>query len=184
MNARIWHSMHIIWTLTEMGTYWVNKLAVEMDLALSNLTFQKQAGKLWTNQDPKNLNYQVDYILIKRKWRKTLKNVASTFFSSFDSFGLDHREVVAKLQLSLWSNVKTHEPTVRYDWEMFRHSPKLQQKYTIKIRNRYEALSTNQDDATQTYKTFVQANKEAMEEMVPKVVRRRKNRIKEDPRVV
>ena len=47
---------------------------------------------------------QIDFILVNRKWRNSVKNVEP--YSSFSSVGSDHRIVTAKVKLSLRSNKK------------------------------------------------------------------------------
>ena len=133
MNARIGKDKgrHTFHQETNRNGEHLAELAQEKDLFITNVTYQKREGKLWTFRDPRNLKYQLDYILIKRKWRNSLKNVEA--YGTFESVGSDHRVVVAKLRLSLRSNVKQPEQSVRYDWEQFRSSPELQQKYAVTI---------------------------------------------------
>ena len=52
---------------------------------------------------------QIDFIMIRRKWRNSLKNCET--YNSFSSIGLDHRILTAKIKLSLRiSNKKTLIP--------------------------------------------------------------------------
>lgn len=158
------------------------ELAQEKDLVISNVAYQKRMGKLWTFRDPRNLKYQLDYILCKRKWRNSVKNVEA--YGTFESVGSDHRVVVAGIKLSLRSNAKQPESRARYDWEQFRCNPELQQKYSVTIRNRFEALTYNQEDAAQRYEAFVKANEETMEEVLPRMAKKKRNRRSQDQRVV
>ena len=91
-------------------------LAEENDLIITNTTFQKRSGKLWTYiSDMNGTKSQIDYILINRKWKNSLKNVES--YSSFFSIGSDHRIVSAKLKLSLQTS-KTPPRKAAYDWKV------------------------------------------------------------------
>ena len=55
------------------GKYLV-ELAVEKSLIISNTRFQKRNGKLWTYISPVGSKYQLDYILVRRKWQNSLMN--------------------------------------------------------------------------------------------------------------
>ena len=58
-------------------------LTEENDPIITNTTFQKRSGKLWTSlSDMNGKKSQIDYILINRKWKNSVKNVEarSTFF--------------------------------------------------------------------------------------------------------
>ena len=73
-------------------------LAEENDLIITNTTFQKRSGKLWTYlSDMNGSKSQIDYILINRKWKNSVKNVEA--YSTFSSIGSDHRIVTAELNV-------------------------------------------------------------------------------------
>ena len=60
---------------------------------------------------------QIDYILINRKWKNSVKNVE--VYSSFTSIGSDHRIVTAKIKLSLRKTRETVRKNI-YDWSVLR----------------------------------------------------------------
>ena len=66
-------------------------------------------------------------------------------------------------------NIPRNACEVKYDWKKFSESPDLQQEYTVEVRNRFQILED--EDLTEGYQRFVEANKEAMEACVPKRVR-------------
>ena len=75
--------------------------ACEMNLIITNTAFQERKGKLWTFlSDMTGSKSQIDYILINKKWKNSVKNIEA--YSSFASTGSDHRIVIARLKLSLW----------------------------------------------------------------------------------
>ncbi|KAJ8361779.1 hypothetical protein AAFF_G00422150 [Aldrovandia affinis] len=75
-------------------------LLTEHELLAANTLFRKRMGKRWTFQDrATSMRRQLDYILVRRKWRKSILNAES--YSTFDSVGSDHRVVAARLRLSL-----------------------------------------------------------------------------------
>ena len=82
---------------------------------------------------------QVDYILVNRKWKNSVKDVEA--YSSFSSLGSDHRILTAKIKLSL--RMKKSAPRkIPYDWSAL-NEPKLQQLYTVTVRNpKAESIST------------------------------------------
>ena len=49
--------------------------------------------------DSKGAKSQIDFIMIRRKWRNSLKNCET--YSSFSRIGSDHRIITAKIKLSL-----------------------------------------------------------------------------------
>ena len=65
---------------------------LECGLEASNHRFQKKPGKLWTFLSDGTLTKgQIDYILIRKKWRNSLKNTEA--YNFFNSLGSDHRVV-------------------------------------------------------------------------------------------
>ena len=46
-----------------------------------------------------NNKFQIDYILISRKWKNSMHNCEA--YNSFSSIGSDHRLLTAKIKLSL-----------------------------------------------------------------------------------
>ncbi|KAJ8403068.1 hypothetical protein AAFF_G00359840 [Aldrovandia affinis] len=75
-------------------------LLTEHELLAANTLFRKRMGKRWTFQDrATSMRRQLDYILVRKKWRKSILNAES--YSTFDSVGSDHRVVAARLRLSL-----------------------------------------------------------------------------------
>ena len=130
-------------------------LLMEFGLIAGNAQFQKRPGKLWTFKDRATDSLrQLDYILIRRKWRNSLLN----------TLGSDHRVVSAKICLSLRTAKQARK--VRYDWKLFSSSSELQEQYTIAVKNRYQVLA--EDNNGTRYEKFVEANKQAMEECFPK----------------
>ena len=57
-----------------------------------------------------------------------------------------------------------------YDWSVLRDNPVIQEQYSIRIQNRYAALSseTTGDDISMAYKNLVNANQQTAQELLPK----------------
>ena len=133
----------------------MSDLADAAGLLITNTQFQKKQGKLWTyiSDMKENTKTQVDYILINKKWKSTVKNCQA--YSSFSSIGSDHRIVTAKLKLSLRTSKAPRRETP--DWTALRNID-ISQRYTIQVKNRFEALRTEVESATDEYEHFITAN--------------------------
>ena len=134
------------------------KLSQENHLMIANTCFQKKSGKLWTYlSDRGEKKSQLDYILINKKWKNSIKNVEE--YSSFASIGSDHRVISARLKLSL-RKVKTPTQNRLYNWSALSNNEELQHQYTIQIRNRYAELCSEGEDITEKYDKPIKANNE------------------------
>ncbi|XP_019623440.1 PREDICTED: craniofacial development protein 2-like, partial [Branchiostoma belcheri] len=156
------------------------ELTSEQNLIICNTRFQKKAGKLWTYMSPGGNRYQLDYILIRRKWQNSMLNAEA--YSTFASVGSDHRIVSARVRLSL--RKKKAEPRKkRYDWGALRVSTDLQECYAIEVCNRFQPLYEEGETATERYERFITANEEAAEEVIPVKKREKRAEYSSDPRV-
>ena len=156
-------------------------LACEANLIITNTAFQKRKGKLWTFlSDMTGSKSQIDYILINKKWKNSVKNVEA--YSSFASTGSDHRIVIARLKLSL-RKCKTPPRGKKYDWKVLNDN-NLQDRYTVLVRNRYAQLSCEDDTVTESYQHFMQANNEAADELIPVKQKIKRIRASKDPGVI
>ena len=91
-------------TITHVGI--IITLPTEMvdvfgtQLEATNPRFQKRPGKLWTFlSDAVLTKTQLDYVLVRKKWRNSVKNTEP--YNFFSSLGSDHRVVVSDIKLSL-----------------------------------------------------------------------------------
>ncbi len=149
------------------------ELIDQCQLTICNCNFKKRRGKLWTYTDPKGGRYQKDYILINNKWRNSVTNTEA--YNSFDSVGSDHRIVTAKIRLSLRSPKQQKTTSVNYDWKLLRYDKKLSEHYTIEVKNRYHALTTEEDTLNEQYEKFVISTKEAAKKLIPTKPKERKH---------
>ena len=156
----------------------LSALLTEHGLLATNTLFRKRMGKRWTFQNRgSGMFCQLDYILVRRKWRSSVLNAES--YSTFDSVGSDHRVVSVKLRLSLRVPKNISKP--RPDWETFAKSPILQSSYTAEVRSRLQPL----DGEPQTsYGQFLAANEEATKRWVPTKRRMRTFPVSTHPDVV
>ena len=160
------------------------ELVDETNMLITNTRFQKKPGKLWTYiSDMSGTKSQIDYILINRKWKNSVKNVEA--YSSFGSIGSDHRIVTARMKLSL--RCERAPPRRKpYDWGVLRSDKALQQRYTVQVQNRYAELcaEAENDDVTSTYKNLITANNEAATKLIPTKTRSKRKVTSDDPRII
>ena len=126
---------------------------------------------------------QIDYILIRRKWRGCLLDTEA--FSNLSSLGSDHRVLVATMKLRLRANTKQSRK-VRYDWAKLTEDSDLQGRYTLEVRNRFEGLQVecaSDQSITSEYKCLVETNKETASKLLPTKKRDKKLLASEDRRV-
>ena len=160
------------------------ELAEETNMVITNTMFQKRKGKLWTFiSDMTGTKTQIDYILINKKWRNSVKDVAA--YSTFSSIGSDHRVVTARLKLSLRMSLTPPRKNV-YEWAALRSDKDLQYQYTVQVKNRYAELCTvsNNKDVTNTYQNLIQANEEAAKDLMPTKKRTKRKITAKDPRII
>ena len=142
----------------------LSEVLVEHQLLAANTVFQKRQGKRWTFEDrASGLRRQLDYILVRKKWRNSVLNCEP--YNTFGSVGSDHRVIGAKIRLSLRVSRKPRRNLL--DWQEFSERPDLQEQYSILIRNRFRALQSDDNNLTEEYDKFVQVNDEAKEMFVP-----------------
>ena len=83
---------------TEMENFCMS-MRRRMTSSLLFTTFKKKTSKLWTCVLPSGVRAQLDYVLVRKKWRNIMNNAEA--YNSFASIGSDDRLVTAKIRLSL-----------------------------------------------------------------------------------
>ena len=123
MNARIGPEFapHTYHDATNRNGNYLGDIMTEFQLLAANAQFQKRRGKQWTFEGPTGALYQLDYILVRKKWRNSVLNAEA--YNSFCSVGSTHRVVCAKIQLSVRTAKQAKK--IRYDWKRFAASPDL-----------------------------------------------------------
>ena len=156
--------------------------ALECNMVITNTQFKKREGKQWTHLSDGTLTKsQIDFILVRKKWRKSIKNVETYGF--FRSLGSDHRLVLAKVKLSLRKS-KAVPRRIPYDWNSFRADEDLQERYTVQVKKRFSVLcSESEDDVSVRYSHLTTAIAETSEALVPKRKNRKVRSFSHDPRV-
>ena len=119
----------------------------------------KPANKLWTHRYPTGARSQLDYILVRNKWKNSIKNAQA--YSSFASVGSDHRIVSCTINLSLRASKKPVKHLItQIDWRAVSSCPELTSIYAINVHNRFEELSKLGDDIDTQYQNIITATEE------------------------
>jgi hypothetical protein len=152
---------------------------LEFQLIATNTMFMKKRNKLWTFQHPNGSKSQIDFILVREKWRNSIHNAQS--YSSFSSVGSDHKIVSTKIVLSLRSSKKSKpNPMKTIDWQQVFRNPDLQSAYAIQVKNRYDLLSLDHDDVETKYSNLINANEQVCLSFLPKKQKVKKQVLHED----
>ena len=75
---------------------------------------------------------QVDYIMLRNKWRNSTKNCEA--YNNFSSIGSDHRILTSKIKLSLRATKRQKSQPI-YDWTLLKDR-KTAQEYTDRVLKR------------------------------------------------
>ncbi|XP_063686094.1 uncharacterized protein LOC134819873 [Bolinopsis microptera] len=157
--------------------------ALECNLEITNTRFRKKRGKMWTHLSDGTLNKsQLDFILVRKKWRKSVKN--TEVYSFFSTLGTDHRLVLSKIKLSLRRAKKLPKKTW-YNWGALKSDEDLQKRYAVEVKNRYSALceQTDESEVTELYGHFVDAIADTNKAILPKREKKRRDDFACDQRV-
>ena len=143
---------------------------VESNMLITNTSFQKRSGKLWTYcSDMSGAKSQIDFILINHKWKNTVKNVEA--YNALNCLSSDHRLVTARLKLTFRTK-KSSPKKFHYEWSALQNCD-IQEQFTIDVKNRLSALSEETDNVTTVYDSLVTSITESAEKNIPKKVKRK-----------
>ena len=139
----------------------------EIHLKCLNTRFQKRDGKLWTHTYLNNTKAQLDFLMINQKWINSVKNCEA--YNTFEGVSSDHRIVTMDTNLSLRISKNKSSKSPPFEWSHLK-DPDTKQKYTITLKNHYQALQGKEENPTNntSYTHFVISHKEAAEQNIPK----------------
>ena len=156
----------------------------EANLEVAKTRFQKRKCRLWTHLSDGTLSKSTkDYILVRKKWRNSIKD--ADISEIFSSLGSDHRAVTVRLKLTLRKR-KTPPGRASYCYEELKSSPELQERFSVEVRNRFAVLDSaiaNREDATERYGCLVEAVAQTSKVLLGKKRKRIKDVVAEDFRV-
>ena len=151
----------------------------EFNLYISNTSFMKPKGQMWTFEYPSGERAQLDYVIFRKKWRNSVKD--SRAYSSFSSVGSDHRIVSSTVKLSLRSSKKAKpHPMKSIDWKEVSTNYDMSKQFTLEVYNKFQSLSTseiNADNIEEVYSNLVKSTEEVAMATLPK----RKKRVESKP---
>ena len=117
------------------------------DLVATNTHFQKPSRKLWTCQYPNGSRGQVDYILVRRKWVRTVSD-AQAYRTTFDTLSSDHKAVTATVKLRLRAPKKIQSDFRSINFRSLTGMKELQTQYSVEVHNRFSSLVDELPDST------------------------------------
>ena len=94
---------------------------------------------------------------MNKKWINSTLNCEA--YSSFEGVSSDHQIVMAKIHLSLCRNTVQITTATHYDWSLLNNKD-ISDKYTITLRNKFDALQEISKTSTQNdeYENFINAH--------------------------
>ena len=103
----------------------------ENEFVIGNSLFKQHPRRLytWTSPDGKTKN-QIDYILVKKRWRSSLFN--AKVYPGADC-GSDHELLVASIEMKM-RKVKKPAAPIRFDLT------KIPNEFGIEVTNKFDAL--------------------------------------------
>lgn len=148
----------------------LHTLISEENLIILNTKFQRKKNKLWTFSSDGNNPQSLDFIITRKKWANSVKNIEA--FTFFESLGSDHRVVVASLKMSFRVE-KLHKSKANVDWTKLKNND-IALKFESRVKELLEHGNKDKDeeDPTIKYQRFVDANAIAAKEILPKRFKR------------
>ena len=136
----------------------------QFNLMAVNTFLQKPQRSLWTWRSPKNEVYQLDYILLRNRWKNSIIDCQA--HSSSHPIGSDHRIVVLKFRLSL--RTKRSKKKANLNWRGLA-DPEIAKKIDEEINHEW-LLSTDQ-----SYSCFVKICTGVANSSLPERTKAREN---------
>ena len=139
-------------------------------LTIVNTQFKQPSRKLYTCKSPGDIRRnQIDYILLRARFRNSVINCKT--YPGAD-IGSDNNPVIMKMHLKLKVPNKKQSSTKKYCTGLLR-CPQEAAKYAIAVKNKYEALYTEDTEMTKDIdmqwdslkKAILQTNDEILPEM-------------------
>ena len=122
----------------ERGDRWV-EWCKENNLIIANTYYRHHPRFLWTWKSPGDIvRNQIDYIAISRRFRNAVIQCKTKPSADCNS---DHVPVTASFKVKL-KKLKKEKPKKQLEYGLLRNRD-LQEKYSIEVKNRYEALQVD-----------------------------------------
>ena len=141
----------------------------ENNMLCLNTHFQKRHGQLWTHNSPNDFKSQIDFIIINKKWKNSVKNCRA--YNSFNIISSDHRIITTDIKLSLRANTKKNSKCKPYDWTRLSHDTEIRNAFIITVKNRFLSLQNSDAETTLSastrYTYFEKSCKDAANKVIP-----------------
>ena len=95
----------------------------ENNMLCINTNFHKRNCQLWTHNSPNDLKSQIDFLIINKIWKNSVKQLQS--INSFNSIASDHRIIIEDIKLSLKTNKKKNSKCKQYEWTRLKHDTEI-----------------------------------------------------------
>ncbi|GFR66472.1 craniofacial development protein 2-like [Elysia marginata] len=140
----------------------------ENDLVVANTWFEHHPRRKWTWISPgDNYRNQIDYVLIQSRFRNAVLS-AKTMPGA--DCGSDHNPVVCKVHAKLKA-LKKPKHQMKYNLKALNKDPDLRNKFTIEVKNKFEALKAITAEERQ-WEILKDSIEKAAEKKIPKQPKR------------
>ena len=153
--------------ITNRNGNMLSNFVEEQNLLPLNFCFQKCSGQKWTHTAPNGAKTQLDYVIINRKWKNSANDCRA--YNTFEGVRSDHRIIAANLRLSLRANKINSSRQTPYDWSTLKKDSDIANYFTIKLKNRFEALEHEnlESSPSTSFDNFTLSCEEAAKQTVP-----------------
>ena len=88
---------------------------------------------------PSGDRVRLDYLIFRKKWKNSVKNLRSYF--SISSVGSDHQIVSSKVKLSLRLSKKATPPPMKFiDWKAVSSNIVVSKQFSLDVFNKFQSL--------------------------------------------
>ena len=124
------------------------------DLRIAHSHFLNRKARLYNYDGPKGDQQQLEHIMIRSKWWKSITNCCA--YNTIDICS-DHRLEYAYIRLSIHANKQASDVRCQYNWAKL-SEPLIQRTFDLEISNRFDSLKNG---ATISNDTISQVQKQA-----------------------
>lgn len=146
------------------------------EFVIGNTWFEVPYHRRWTWRNPgKNIRNQIDYILIRERYRNALKSCKA--YPGADC-GSDHNPVIATIELKLRKPKKSQQKK-KLDLQLLKTDMDIKRRYAVEVMNIYQALAVennNEDETEVEWNTWKGSLTSAAEKIVSAVRKRSKQK--------
>ncbi|XP_065066164.1 craniofacial development protein 2-like [Rhopilema esculentum] len=129
---------------------------------ITNTWFKHHQRRIWTWNSPGGqYKNQIDYITINKRFKNAVQQTKT--YPGADC-GIDHRLLFCKVKIKL-KKLQQGKATPKLNYELLQKDPEIKQSYTVKVKNRFEALRVEEKSK---WNIFKEALVTSAKEVIPK----------------